>query len=201
MGDLLKKHEVSISPVVKLINSAFAHFRGLRHSPVLFVASFGLLYGMFFWILTGSGPLRVVNQCIHFLTVGQTDFAAKLLNWTGENTKNLGTVLMGSHFSCDVNDGCNGMSAVTLLLAGLLSFPASSRHRALGALILIPVVFAVNTIRIGGLYLAGAHRPELFNILHVYVGQVIVIMVTATLWGSWLIWSTSGKRQSSSPLR
>jgi len=193
----LKKNGPSTRPVVHSGTSALTHFRSLRRSPAYFVASFLLFYGAFFWTLTGSGPVRVVNQCIHIFTIGQTGFVARLLSSAGEHTKSLGTLLMGNRFSCDVDDGCNGMSAVTLLLAGLLSFPASWRHRVFGALILVPAVFAVNTVRIGGLYLAGAYRPELFNMLHVYVGQVIVIVVTATLWGSWLIWSTNGKKQSS----
>jgi exosortase/archaeosortase family protein len=170
-----------------------------RGSILLFLGLFGLSYAILYWLLNGSGPLPFVNQGIDELTRAQASIAGHLLRALGEQVTSSGTALIGQSFSCDVNEGCNGMSAVVLLLAGLLSFPATFRNRLLGGLVLIPTVFVVNVVRIAGLYLVGSHAPAWFVVSHVYVGQVLVILVSASLWWSWLSWSFRGRRPSSSP--
>lgn len=162
-----------------------------------FILLFAILYAILFWLLIGSGPVRFLNTAIHGLTRGQTVLAGEILQLLGEPVTATGTALGGGGFACDVAEGCNGMSALTLLLAGLLAFPAPWRARGLGAFVLIPAVLLVNLIRIVGLYEVGAHCPSHFALSHVYGGQVFVILATAGGWWGWLTWVSRSHAQSS----
>lgn len=161
-----------------------------RHPTVAFLLTFVVSYALLTWVLGGSGPLPVVNRFIQLLTQVQADAAAGLLRMIGEDLTVTGSVLGSESFACDVQEGCNGMSALTLLLAGLLSFPATIRQRLAGLVILTPAVAIVNIIRIAGLYWTGAHLRDRFVDMHVYVGQVVVILVTVGAWLGWLSWTS-----------
>jgi len=90
------------------------------------------------------------------------------------------------------------MSAVVLMIAGLLGFPRVPwRSRFLGLIILIPVIFLLNIARIAGLYWTGAHIPRWFGPSHVYVWQTVVITVTAVLLLIWLSWNSRDHAVSS----
>jgi len=167
--------------------------------PVLrFVLGFGLGYLVLNWFLSGSGPAPFLNDAIDGLTRIQTAAAERILRFFGEDVTRTGDVLRGPSFSCAVGDGCSGMSAITLVIAGLLSFPAPVRRKVLGFVVLVPAVLIVNILRIAGLFWTGVHAPAVFNLAHVYIGQVVVIVVTLALWWLWISWSSRPRAASSS---
>jgi len=145
-------------------------------------------YPVLNWVLGGSGPIPWVNGAIDALTRSQALVSAGMLRVLGEPVRVRGTLLAGSGFVCNVAQGCNGMSAVTLLLAGLMGYPTAWRRRLLGLAALVPAILVVNMVRIAGLYWSGVHHRERFVDMHVYVGQVFVIVLTVGLWLAWLSW-------------
>jgi exosortase/archaeosortase family protein len=156
-----------------------------------FVILFGLVFGIALWLLDGDGPVTALNTGIGALTTAQARGAGLLLSATGETVEADGPVLRGPRFSCDVDTGCNGMSAVILLVAGIVCFPATAfRTRLAGILVLVPVVLVLNVVRIAALYWTGAHRPQWLEISHVYFWQTVMIAATAFLWLSWLSWKS-----------
>jgi exosortase/archaeosortase family protein len=158
---------------------------------VRFVLVFAVLFGALLWLFDGDGPVPAFNSGIGALTDVQTRGAGFLVSLTGEPVTSEDTVLRGPGFACQVDTGCNGMSAVVLLLAGILSFPgAVLRARLLGILVLVPAVLLLNIVRIAALYWTGAHYPQWFGTSHVYVWQTVVIVVTAFLWLAWLSWKS-----------
>jgi exosortase/archaeosortase family protein len=168
-----------------------------RHPMPTFVLTFVVVYVLLAWVLGGAGPIPAVNTFIRRLTEVQAHLASGVLRLFAQKVSMMGTVIVGPVFSCDVAQGCNGMSALMLLAAGLLSFPAPIRHRLLGLLCLAPAVLLVNVARIAALYWTGAHWREHFTDAHVYVGQVVVIVVTAGLWFGWLSWTSRRPAASS----
>lgn len=162
--------------------------RFLRDPGVRFALLFLSLFAILFWLLEGSGPVAALNRGIAALTLAQTDAAAQALRIAGQDVVRQGALLFSPAFTCEVGEGCNGMVAVTLALAGVLAYPTSWRRRLLGLAGMLPAILLVNTVRIGGLWFVGRHRPELFDTAHVYVGQVFVIVLTAAFWWLWLTW-------------
>lgn len=153
-----------------------------------FIATFGLLFVTLLWLFDGAGPIRAVNQWIMAFTRFQTRVAAGLLRGLGDTVTVSGSTLIGPAFSCEVDTGCNGMSALILLAAGILAFPATWRIRGLG-LVLLPGIVLINIFRLAALHSIGSHLPSWFGPAHVYGGQVVVIVLTVALWFVWMTWT------------
>jgi exosortase/archaeosortase family protein len=156
-----------------------------------FFLLFGVIFGVLLWLFDGDGPVPVFNEAIEALTAAQTRGAGLLLAALGERVESDVKTLQGEKFYCEIDTGCNGMSAIVLLLAGILSFPGTRwRFRVLGILALVPVILVLNIIRIAALYWTGAHHPRWFGVSHVYFWQTAVIGATVFLWLAWLSWKS-----------
>jgi len=83
-------------------------------------------------------------------------------------------------------DGCNGITPLSLLVAGLLAFPTAWRARAIGLLVGVPAVFAINFLRVFALFVINAEYPEWYSGTHLYVAQAFVILATGGIWLWWL---------------
>lgn len=83
-------------------------------------------------------------------------------------------------------DGCNGITPLSLLVAGVLAFPTRWRARAWGFAIGIPAVVLVNLVRIMALWYLGLHYPDWFDESHLYIAQAFVILATGGVWLWWL---------------
>lgn len=137
------------------------------------------------WLTREPAPFPMIDDLRHSLVGIQTAVAAGMLRVFGQDVLGSGTILAGPRFRCEVGSGCSGLQALVLAWAAVLAFPAPVRARLFGCLLLTPAVIAVNLLRISGLWLAGAYRPELFDLGHVYLGQVLIILATAALWWAW----------------
>ena len=109
-----------------------------------------------------------------------------LLNLIGQHVTVAGTVIRGSRFAVNINNGCNGVEAMLILLASIVAFPASMKARAIGLVLGALAVQLLNAIRILTLYLLGAYQPRLFDLFHTAVWQIVIIMAAI---GFFLAWS------------
>lgn len=150
---------------------------------------FGLCFAggvvLLLWLTREPAPFPVIDELRRSLVGIQTALAAGMLRGVGQDVLGSGTILAGPRFRCEVGSGCSGLQALVLAWAAVLAFPAPFRARFLGWLLLTSAVIGVNLLRISGLWLAGAYRPDLFDLGHVYLGQVLIILATAALWWSW----------------
>jgi exosortase H (IPTLxxWG-CTERM-specific) len=96
------------------------------------------------------------------------------------------TIISSTRFAVNINNGCNGVEAMLILLASILAFPASARARAAGLALGALAVQLLNEIRIVTLYLLGAYYPRLFDMFHTAVWQIIIILAAIVFF---LIWS------------
>jgi exosortase H (IPTLxxWG-CTERM-specific) len=109
-----------------------------------------------------------------------------LLNLMGQNVAVHGTAVSSARFGVNINNGCNGVEAMLILLASIVAFPASMKARAVGLLLGALAVQLLNFIRIISLYLLGAYHPKLFDLFHTAVWQVVIILAAI---GFFLVWS------------
>jgi exosortase H (IPTLxxWG-CTERM-specific) len=110
-----------------------------------------------------------------------------LLTAMGEDVKVYGTLLHSSLFNVNINNGCNGIEAMLILVAAILAYPARPRDRVTGLLVGALAVQILNAIRIISLYLLGAYQPRLFGVFHTAIWQSAVILAAI---GFFLLWST-----------
>lgn len=89
-------------------------------------------------------------------------------------------------FAVAIVAGCSGVEAVVILAAAMLSFKTSSRHRALGLLAGFVAVQVANVARVISLFLLGLWDRHLFEIAHLYLWQLLVMVDVVVVWLLWL---------------
>lgn len=155
----------------------------MQRSQVLFLVKFfAVLVAAYLLIAWNPVNDRVIVPFTEAIATG----SGALLNAMGQKVAVTGTVIASSRFAVNINNGCNGVEAMLILLACIVAFPASLRARIAGLLLGAVAVQLLNAIRIVTLYLLGAYQPRLFDLFHTAVWQVVIILAAI---GFFLIWS------------
>ncbi|MFQ5527466.1 MAG: hypothetical protein ACE5GX_14525 [Thermoanaerobaculia bacterium] len=111
----------------------------------------------------------------------------------------IGCALVGTEpSSVFVGLSCTGADPMALVLASVLAFPASLRHRLRGVALGLALILALNTVRIATLSLVVGDRP-VFNFLHVYLWPALLIIAAAAYVFHWMGASLSGESKQTRP--
>jgi exosortase H (IPTLxxWG-CTERM-specific) len=144
---------------------------------------------LFLLILGGGFTLISVNwvngHLIEPFTSAIASASRMALNGLGQHVAQTGTVLTSPRFAVNIKNGCNGVEALIIFVAAVLSFPATWRSRAIGLLLGTVAIQLVNLIRVVALFLTGAYLPKLFESSHTVIWQTIVILCAVLLWIFW----------------
>jgi hypothetical protein len=97
-----------------------------------------------------------------------------LMNIFGAGSTVDGYTLSTDKYSINVVDGCNGIYATAILISGVIAYPAG-----------FTAVFLVNLIRVISLFYMGLHFPDVFQEVHVYVWQPVIILWAIIVWNFW----------------
>lgn len=122
---------------------------------------------------------------VHTLT---TSGSSKLINiiMPKENTSSHKAYLSSGHFKLKIARGCEGIEGVIILLAAILAFPAGIKSKLFGIIGGVFVLYFLNLFRIAGLYYTLKYKPVLFDMMHVYVGQTLIILFAFLYFIAWL---------------
>lgn len=96
-----------------------------------------------------------------------------------------GTVIRSPRFALDVQNGCNGVEAVILLVAAILAFPATLRSRLAGLAIASVAIELLNLVRLSSLFWLGEHHRQIFEFVHVAVWQTLIILAAISIFILW----------------
>lgn len=114
-----------------------------------------------------------------------------LLHLLGHDTQVVGSAIATTDFSVDVKNGCDGLEAIAILVAGILIFPAPFRLKVPGLLWGVGILMALNLLRIAALYLVGLNfSKEVFEIVHIQGGFIIFTLISVILLFVWINWAT-----------
>jgi len=155
----------------------------MQRNQVLFLVKFFVIL-LAAYLLIAWNPVN--DRVIVPFTEGIARVSGAVLNFIGQDVTVNGTVIASARFGVNINNGCNGVEAMLILLASIVAFPASMKARALGLLLGAIAVQLLNLVRIVSLYLLGAYQPRLFDTFHTAVWQIIIILAAI---GFFLIWS------------
>ncbi|HEX8620117.1 MAG TPA: exosortase H [Thermoanaerobaculia bacterium] len=155
----------------------------MQRNQVLFLLKFFAVL-IAAYLLIAWGPVN--DGVIVPFTKAIARGSGVLLNAIGQGVTVNGTTVTSPRFGVNINNGCNGVEAMLILLASIVAFPASMKARAAGLLLGALAVQLLNAIRIVTLYLLGAYQPRLFDIFHTAVWQIVIIMAAI---GFFLLWS------------
>lgn len=93
-----------------------------------------------------------------------------------------GPLVSAGGFSIRMITECTALFPALLFSSLVIAQPASLRSKTAGLCLGIPILFAANQVRLLAAFLAGMKGPLLFEYVHVYMGQVF--MMVAVLWAS-----------------
>ncbi len=141
-----------------------------------FALTYLLLMGAFFFVI-GFTPFQRVIDINGGYTRGVVAVASTVLGILDIPSSCEGSVIRLPAISLDVKFGCNGLEAVMIYAVAVIAFPSSRKMKFMGIAAGFAVIQAVNIIRIAGLAYAGVHFPGLFEYIHIYVAQGIMIAV------------------------
>jgi len=85
-----------------------------------------------------------------------------------------------------IEEGCEGTEGIILVTAALMAFEMSFIIKISGIVLGIILLYLSNLIRIITLYFSLRYKPELFDLLHMYIGQSFYIFVGAVFFIFWI---------------
>jgi exosortase H (IPTLxxWG-CTERM-specific) len=143
---------------------------------------FGLALVFFFALF--ATDFFIDNVMIPF-TAWVAFCSSMILNVFGSWTSVSGTYLSSGDFGINIVYGCNGVFATAILLSGIIAYPSRIRAKLNGLLVGIPAMFVINQLRVISLFLLGRKHPGVFQEVHVYVWQPVIIIFIIVVWDFW----------------
>jgi exosortase/archaeosortase family protein len=92
-------------------------------------------------------------------------------------------------FAYEIYYRCTGALPIAILSIFILAYPAAWRHKITGLIVGIPLLIALNLVRLIHLFYVGVHAPAEFDMFHGLVWEGIIIMATLGLWWIWSLWA------------
>ena len=117
-----------------------------------------------------------------------TGISSKIINVVTPDEKTYvqeGAITDGN-FMVEIRRGCEGIEGILLLISAVLAYSAGIRAKLFGLFGGILVIYVFNLARIAGLYYIVKYKPALFDMMHIYVGQIIIIFVALVYFILWL---------------
>jgi exosortase/archaeosortase family protein len=136
--------------------------------------------GLFFLLISSRSVRDMVdinglyNRCIVFIS-------SKVLGAMGTPSTYEGSLIQLPTISLDVRFGCNGLEAVMIYSVAVLAFPTGWRNKVLGITVGFFIIQVLNILRIVSLAYSGTYYMGIFEVVHVYVAQGIMIAVSLGL--------------------
>jgi exosortase/archaeosortase family protein len=151
---------------------------------VAVLAVFGVVVFLTYRDEVLAGPLTP-------LALWTAETTVRLLNLLGIEASRQSTVVYDAGgFAYEVYFRCTGVLPVATFVVALLSFPRSSwRRRLIGLTLGVPLILAVNYVRLAHLYQLGVHRPELFPRAHSVLWELAIVLLVAVAWLTWTAWA------------
>lgn len=115
--------------------------------------------------------------------------AGRLLAGLGMRPEVQELVVVLGGFRAQVVGECSAVFISVLPVAFIFAYPSPWRQKIIGWLVGLALLFAVNLLRIAALVYAGAHSPKHFEMVHIYMGQPIMILVVLAICLLWLQWA------------
>lgn len=160
-----------------------AHTITLRN----FIFRYFFLMAVVFFVLSYKPFLDIfdLNRVYSEVVVFFTSIALDLINLPYSCT---GILIHLPNLSLKVEFGCNGLEAVFIYSAGVLAYPASFKSKIVGVAAGFFVIQLFNIVRIAVLAYSAVYYKELFDIIHIYVAQGIMIAASLAIFIVYLNW-------------
>ena len=127
------------------------------------------------WLEPHLGPLNRANAYI----------AGQILASAGFPALVTGDLISVGNFPVQIVTECTSLYAFLLLASFMFASQAPWHEKIVGIIVGGAFLSAVNLLRIAGVTIVGVSRPVLFELVHVYLGQVLMVVLVV---GCCLVW-------------
>jgi len=142
-----------------------------------FAITYLVLMGGFF-LLIGLKPIQNVIDLNGLYSQGVVILTSKILKILSIPSTSQGSIIALPSVALDVRFGCNGLEAVMIYAVAVLAFPAPWKHRLIGILGGFLIIQIINLLRIASLAYSAVHFKSLFEYIHIYIAQGMMIAVS-----------------------
>ena len=153
-------------------------------AQVYTIKKFGALFVFFcatFYAITELTPSTFAQ--LNNYSAAMMGFSLRLL---GIQPTVHGVFVSAGGFGAEIITECSAIYMLILFSSFVLAYPTTLKNKAIGLLFGIPFLFAVNTLRLVLGFIAGMWRPDLFEYIHVYLWQTIIIILVFVTCLTWL---------------
>ncbi|MCB1865886.1 MAG: exosortase H [Chromatiales bacterium] len=91
-----------------------------------------------------------------------------------------------NHFAVSIEAGCNGIEASIVLLAAILAFPSTWKHKFYGLLAGFAAIHVLNLVRVISLFYIGQWNMDVFEWAHLYLWQALIMLDALIVFLIWL---------------
>ncbi len=161
-----------------------------------FILSYLLLTGLFCFLI-GYRPIQNLIDLNGLYSESVVLLTGKVLSFLGIPSVCRGSIIQLPSIALDVKFGCSGLEAVMIYCIAVIAFPSPWRWRVIGIVLGFVVIQAVNILRIAGLAYAGIHFKSLFDYIHIYIAQGIMIAVSLGIFFVYLSYAKTGEKTAS----
>jgi exosortase H (IPTLxxWG-CTERM-specific) len=158
----------------------------LNTTALKVIARLYLLSGIILLLFIVAFNIPIIHRVVVVnFTILVTVAAQTIMNLFGADAGVSGCLLQTANFSINIVDGCNGIYPTAVLLAGVLGYKAKLSYKLWGVLLGTAAIFVLNLGRVISLFYLGQHYPDIFEEVHVYVWQPIIIIWAIFVWDFW----------------
>ncbi len=109
-------------------------------------------------------------------------------------------VFRSAEFAYEIYYRCIGVLPAGALAIGIFAAPAGWRDKLIGLAVCIPLVLAINLIRLVHLFSIGVNNPEYFWVAHRVLWEAAIVGMTLLIWVLWLKWSLHRRNEELNPV-
>lgn len=143
------------------------HREVLKRFCIRFLLLCIALYFLINWV-----PSRFIEP----INVYTARMCGLLLGILGLSTHVHGPFVTAGGFSVKIITECSAVFVCALFSSFVLAYPASPRDKAFGLVFGLPLLFLVNLLRLLIVFLVGLRVPALFQAVHIYLGQIMMVL-------------------------
>jgi exosortase H (IPTLxxWG-CTERM-specific) len=166
-----------------------------QNALIGFMVRFSLVSGFLYFLLHWIPDPWLA----HPLKRHTAQMSAFLLGLAGLHPTVGDALISARGFTVRIVSECTAIFMVILYFAFVTAYPTSLKNKLVGLAFGLPFLTAANLLRIVAVFLAGVYYRELFDYLHVYIGQIAMVMLVLLTCMVWLRY-TAAVRLSDRPL-
>jgi exosortase H (IPTLxxWG-CTERM-specific) len=156
-----------------------------RKNPML---RFLVLFPIFLAVGFCGLLIPFLHPAITGFTRGLVEISAMAIRLFGGSADAHHVILQNpsNGFAMEVLDGCNGDDVAVLLWAAILAYPASWRQKGKGLVFGTATIYVINFLRIISLFYLGQYNRQWFDFAHLYVWESVFVLLTLTIFWTWV---------------